>query len=651
MLEIKMPAMPGTKTAIVAKISVASGDRVTAGQELFSLETKKGTRPVKAAEDGVITEVKISEGEEAAVGQVLALMEEGTAAEESQNDSEAADAVTAEIITPAMPGMKTAIVGKISVAVGDCVVVGQELFSLETKKGARPVKAETDGTLLELKVSEGDEVAVGQVLALIRKGKADKTTSSETMPALKNMVEKHTELLILGGGTGGYVAAIAAAKQGKKVTLVEQDRLGGTCLNRGCIPTKTLIASAALCSKMRDADIFGIKLEGKFYPQMERIIERKNQVVDRLVGGIGYLMDKNNIEVIKGIAGFVDNKTVRVESEETYLYQFDDCIIATGSVTSNPPLPNMDLPQVMDSTAALDCTELPNSITVIGSGTIGMEFAFLYRNLGAQVTLIVSRDRPLPMIDRDLSETILEIARNMGIRMEMKSRVSGFLEDVNGQVITIFTRDGKQHYSVSDKALLAVGRRPNLEGFGLENTDVRLNENGKGIAVDDHMRTNVEHIYAVGDVNNLVQLAHAASHQGMVAVDNILGKDNAFRKSEVPNVIFTQPEIAIAGISEDEAKERGIAYKVGRFHYTGNGKALTMNESEGFVKLLKDENDVIIGGAVIGADASTLIASVGLAVTNKLTDADIEKSIFAHPTTAEVIHEAALDLSLGAFHE
>lgn len=648
MLEIKMPAMPATKTATVAKISVAVGDCVSEGQELFSLETKKGARPVKAAADGIISELKVSEGEEVAVGQVLALMEEEASKPEVK---QTAEPVVSEVKMPAMPGTKTATVGKISVSVGDRVSEGQELFSLETKKGARPVKAASDGVISELKVSEGEEVAVGQVLALLQESGTAETAPTEAKPAQKNIVEKHTELLILGGGTGGYVAAIAAAKQGKKVTLVEQDRLGGTCLNRGCIPTKTLIASATLCNKLREADVFGIELEGSFCPQMERIIERKNQVVDRLVGGIGYLMDKNSIEVIEGTAGFVDNKTVRVDSDATYLYQFDDCIIATGSVTSNPPLPNMDLPQVMDSTAALNCTELPQSVTVIGSGVIGMEFAFLYRNLGAQVTVIVSRDRPLPMIDRDLSESILEIARDMGIRMEMNSRVSGFLEDVNGQVITTFTRDGKEHFSVSDKALLAVGRRPNLEGLGLENTDVKLNEKGKGIAVDDHMRTSVEHIYAVGDVNNLIQLAHAASHQGMIAVDNILGKDHAFHKSEVPSVIFTHPEIATVGIGEDEAKRKGIAYKVGRVHYTGNGKALTMNETEGFVKLLKDENDVIIGGAVIGADASTLIASIGLAIANKLTDADIEKTIFAHPTTAEVIHEAALDLSLGAFHE
>lgn len=642
MSEIKIPGMPGMKTAVIGKISVKQGDTVQAGQEVFSLETKKGNLPVKASAAGVVVELKLKEGDQVEVGQVFAVLEE----------PRGVPAATEKVLKiPALPGVKTAVIGTIKISAGEPISAGQELYTLETKKGNLPVKAPEAGIIAELKVKEGDTVSVGQTFALLKDSGQAESAPKEEKTTAKNTIERRTELLILGGGTGGYVAAIAAAKQGKKVTLVERDRLGGTCLNRGCIPTKTLIASADLCGKLREAEIFGIELEGGFHPKMERIIERKNQVVERLVGGIGYLMEKNSIEVVAGSACFVDNKTVRVESNESYLYQFVDCIIATGSVTSNPPLPNMDLPQVMDSTAALDCTELPKSVTVIGSGVIGMEFAFLYRNLGAEVTVIVSRDRPLPMIDRDLSETILEIARNKGIHMELNSRVSGFLEDVNGHIITAFTRDGKENYSVSEKALLAVGRRPNLEGLGLENTDIRLNEKGKGIAADDHMRTSVEHIYAVGDVNNLIQLAHAASHQGMIAVDNILGNDRAFRKSEVPSVIFTHPEIATVGLGEDEAKSKGIPYRVGRFHYTGNGKALTMNETEGFVKLLKDENDVILGGAVIGADASTLIATISLAVANKLTDADIKKTIFAHPTTAEVIHEAALDLSLGAFHE
>ena len=559
-----------------------------------------------------------------------------------------------EIKVPMLMGAKTAAVGKICVAVGDRVTAGQVLFNLETQKGNTPVKAPADGELKEVLAREGEQVATGQVMAILTTGfagTAPATAGGKTNQE-KAMREKHAELLIIGGGTGGYVSAIAAAKHGKQVTLVEEDRLGGTCLNRGCIPTKTLITSAELYHRMTEAEEFGLLLDGTCRPQMERIIQRKNAVVDRLVGGVEYLMEKNKIEVLHGTARFVNNKTVYITTpSEAYQCTFTNCIIATGSVQSTPPLPGLSLPGVMDSTAALDSTELPRSVTIIGGGVIGMEFAFLYCNLGVDVTVIVSRDRPLPKIDRDLGETLLDIARTKGIRMETNARVSGFASEVNGQLITTFRRDGREEFAVSERVLLAIGRSPNTERLGLEHTDIALNPDTRGIDVNGYLQTSVPHIYAVGDVNNLFQLAHAASHEGMVAVDHILGGAEEFDRNNVPGVIFTSPEIATVGVGEDEAKRLGLAYKVGKFHFSANGKALTMNEPEGYIKLLKNEQDVIIGGAVIGADASTLIAAIGLAVSGGLTDVDITGTVFAHPTTAEVIHEAALDLSLGAFHE
>jgi dihydrolipoamide dehydrogenase len=567
-----------------------------------------------------------------------------------------------EVKVPILMGSKKATVGKICVSAGDPVAAGQVLFSLETKKGTMTVKASTNGIVESVLVSEGDQVTTGQVLSELGTGAADSAASEpatsqkpqtqkvQTQPA-KQPQEKTTELLILGGGPGGYVAAIAAAKHGKQVTLVEEDRLGGTCLNRGCIPTKSLITSADLCHRMTQSDQFGLALEGTVRPQMKHIIRRKDEIVEQLAGGVESLMEKNRIEVLRGTAQFKNNHTVRVTADGTeYLCEFKDCIIATGSVQKSLPLPGIDLPEVMDSTAALDSTELPRSVTVIGGGVIGMEFAFLYRKLGADVTAIVTRDRPLPMVDRDLGETLLEHARALGIQVELNSRVSGFERAVNGQIITAFRRDDKVEHAVSERVLLAVGRRPNTDGLGLEHTDVVLNPESKGIEVDEHMRTAAEHIYAIGDVNNLFQLAHAASHEGVVAVKNILGEKTVFDRTRVPSVIFTSPEIAAIGVSEDEAAEQGLSFKVGKFPFSANGRALTMNEAEGYVKLLKDDQDRIIGGAVIGPDASALIAAIGLAISGQMTDRDITDAIFAHPTTAEAIHEAALDLSLGAFH-
>lgn len=557
-----------------------------------------------------------------------------------------------EVKVPLLMGTKTAIVGKICVLPGDWVTAGQTLFSLETKKGTTSVRASSDGVVEAVLVCEGDQVSTDQVLAVLRTGVDAPGAPQEPEKQIAQQTrEKTTQLLILGGGTGGYVAAIAAARHGKQVTLVEEDRLGGTCLNRGCIPTKSLIASANLYYRMTQADQFGLALEGTVRPQMERIIQRKNAVVEQLVGGVEYLMEKNQIEVLHGSAQFTDNRTVRVVTSDTdCLCRFEDCIIATGSVQNPPPMPGLDLSEVMDSAAALDCTELPRSVTVIGGGVIGMEFAFLYRKLGVNVTAIVTRDRPLPMVDRDLGEALLDHARALGIQVELNARVSGFERAVNGQIITTFRRDGREEHAVSERVLLATGRRPNTDGLGLEHTDVALNPESRGIDVDDHMRTSVEHIYAVGDVNNLFQLAHAASRQGVVAVENILGRDTIFDRNLVPSVIFTSPEIAVIGLSEDDVAKQGLSCKVGRFPFSANGKALTMNEAEGYVKLLKDEQNRVIGGAVIGPDASTLVAAIGLAVSGQMTDEDIVRTIFAHPTTAEAIHEAALDLSLGAFH-
>lgn len=556
-----------------------------------------------------------------------------------------------EVKVPALPGAKTVIVGKVCVKPGDVVEAGQELFAVETKKGNRPIKAMAAGTIVAIFAHEGDELQVGGLLAELEEAKEEEAPAESAATAANSPIEeRHAQLLVIGGGTGGYVAAIAAAKQGRKVTLVERNRLGGTCLNRGCIPTKTLIASSTLYERIREADVFGIRA-GDVAPDMPKIIARKDAVVERLVGGIEYLMSKNQIETVHGTASFESDASVLVTADKTYRYSFDDCIIATGSVVSRPAIPGIDSPGVLDSTAALECTELPSSIAIIGGGVIGMEFAFLYRALGVEVTVVEFLDRLLSMVDADLSAEILRIARNKGIRVELGARVTGFVQALGGQMITTFEQGGTTLQVVSDKVLVAIGRRPNMEGLGLSNTSIELSDKTRGIAVDAQMRTNVPHIFAVGDVNNLVQLAHAASHQGIIAVDTILGHEDAFDADVVPSVIFTSPEVATVGICEDEARRRDIAYKVGMFHYMGNGKALSMNETEGYVKLLKDEHDVVIGGAIIGADASTLIATVALAVTNHMSDADIRATIFAHPTTAEVVHEAALDLSLGAFHE
>lgn len=556
---------------------------------------------------------------------------------------------------PSFPGSKVFTVGKINIAQGDLVEEGQELFQIETKKGNRSIKAKSNGRISQLLVTEGESVTVGQdiyeLAASDTQTDSSEILSKKEISTSKEIINKSVNLLIIGGGTGGYVAAIRAAKAGKNVLLVEKNKMGGTCLNVGCIPTKALIASSELYEQAIHSKDFGIMIDGQIKPDMPAIIDRKNQIVEKLTTGVEFLMEKNQIEVIIGQASFINNTSVKIVSEQETIVTFEDCIIATGSVVAIPNIPGIDSKHILTSTEALDNRELLRSMVIVGGGVIGLEFAFLYAQLGVSVTVIEFMDALLANMDAEISKTILDIAREKGITVYLESKVSAFSEAVDGQVITHFQEKGKEQFAISEKVLVAVGRKPNMEELALEKTDVTLNEKTRGILVDNHMKTVVDHIYAVGDVNNMIQLAHAASKQGMIAVENILGMASEFTITNTPSVVFTSPEIASVGLSEEATKAVGIDYKVGYAHFEANGKSLTLNQTQGFVKIIKDQTDTVIGASVIGPDASTLIATLTTYVTNKMKLDEIEQIIFAHPTTAEVIHEASLDLGLGAFHE
>lgn len=556
---------------------------------------------------------------------------------------------------PSFPGSKVFTVGKINIAQGDLVEEGQELFQIETKKGNRSIKAKSNGRISQLLVTEGESVTVGQdiyeLAASDTQTDSSEILSKKEISTSKEIINKSVNLLIIGGGTSGYVAAIRAAKAGKNVLLVEKNKMGGTCLNVGCIPTKALIASSELYEQAIHSKDFGIMIDGQIKPDMPAIIDRKNQIVEKLTTGVEFLMEKNQIEVIIGQASFINNTSVKIDSEQETIVTFEDCIIATGSVVAIPNIPGIDSKHILTSTEALDNRELPRSMVIVGGGVIGLEFAFLYAQLGVSVTVIEFRDALLANMDAEISKTILDIAREKGIKVYLESKVSAFSEAVDRQVITHFQEKGKEQFAISEKVLVAVGRKPNIEELALEKTDVTLNEKTRGILVDNHMKTVVDHIYAVGDVNNMIQLAHAASKQGMIAVENILGMASEFTITNTPSVVFTSPEIASVGLSEEATKAVGIDYKVGYAHFEANGKSLTLNQTQGFVKIIKDQTDTVIGASVIGPDASTLIATLTTYVTNKMKLDEIEQIIFAHPTTAEVIHEASLDLGLGAFHE
>ncbi|SMF90430.1 dihydrolipoamide dehydrogenase [Paenibacillus uliginis N3/975] len=549
---------------------------------------------------------------------------------------------------------KKSKIGKINVSVGDQVEVGQQLLQLESKKGNTPFKSKYAGKIDEIMVSEGQEIGIGHVMF--------KMTTDQTEPAKpkldyfsglvhgkKERVE--ADVLVIGAGPGGYVAAIYAAKHGLKTVIVEKEKLGGTCLNVGCIPTKALIRSSEVFHNFKNAEDFGITAE-HIQVEMAKVIEKKDKIKDTLVSGIDYLLEKNGVRVIRGSASFIDNKQVLVKNrKDEYTIQATNTLIATGSKISKINLPGVEHDFVLNSTSALQQKENFKSITIIGGGVIGMEFAFIYSNFGIEVNVIEYCDRLLTMVDEDVSEEIRNIAAERGIRVHTGARVTRIEKDQNGNAVVIFEKDDTEMFMTSEKVLVAIGREPNLEGLDIDKAGVTLNENGKGIAVNEHLQTSVDHIYAIGDVTNRIQLAHVASHEGTAAIDHILGKSSTLNYDMVPNVIFTSPEIASVGLTEQQALRQKMKITISKFPFQANGKALTMREDKGFVKLIKNiDNGKIVGASIIGPEASALISTLTVIINNGISEDEIIHTIFAHPTTGEAIHEAALGLGIGALH-
>ncbi|MDY8094904.1 dihydrolipoyl dehydrogenase [Paenibacillus polymyxa] len=560
-----------------------------------------------------------------------------------------------EIKMSVIPGGKKGTVGKINIKLGDHVSEGEILAQVETGKGNRQIKVSEAGVVSQVFIEEGNEVSSNQVLFEIDSSsfKSSEPSDVQVVSNTQQQTKKtNTDLLIIGAGPGGYVAAIYAAKKGLHVTLIEKEELGGTCLNVGCIPTKALVKSSEVYHSVKHSSLFGVEAGTNLQVDMKQVILRKNEVKDKLVAGVAFLMEKNDVQVIRGEASFLSKHEVSVTGEENYHITANDIIVATGSKISKVNIPGIDLPFVMNSTDSLSCTELPKSITIIGGGVIGMEFAFIYRNLGVEVHVVEFMNRLLTMLDSDISEELQLAAEQAGIHIHTNAKVSKIQQADNGQAVTVYETSNGEHLLVSEKVLVAIGREPNMDGLNLDIAGVQLNERGRGIAVDKQMRTNVEHIYAIGDVTNIIQLAHVASHQGITAVEAILGETSCMHYTAVPNVIFTSPEISSVGLLESECKERDMDYKVSRVEFASNGKALTMNEPNGFIKLIKDNRSgKIVGGSIIGPDASSLISTLTLAIANDLTEKQITETIFAHPTTGEVIHEAAYGLSIGALHQ
>lgn len=443
----------------------------------------------------------------------------------------------------------------------------------------------------------------------------------------------HTDIIIIGSGPGGYKAAQYAARHGKTVTIIERDEAGGTCLNCGCIPTKTLCRNAEVLTTIADAEDYGIT-DATYHLDYAKVAERKEAVILQLRGAVEALMSQPGISFVRGEAAFKDAHTVVVGSDE---YTADNIIIATGSRPRMLPIPGIDLEGVVTSTGLLAVDSVPRRLCIIGAGVIGMEFASCFSRFGSEVTVVEFLKECLPVLDSDIAK---RLRKQVKADFYMQSCVESIERNDDGSLRVSFSKKNKAQTVDADMVLVATGRAANTEGLNLEAVGV---EYGKtGIVVDDNMLTSVGNIYAIGDVNGRCMLAHAATMQGFRAVNHILGITDGIRFDVMPSAVFTTPEAASVGVSEDYCKEHSISYECRKAFHRANGKALAMNETEGLLKLIIESGTKrIIGCHAFGAHAADLVQEASVLICKDTTLTELHDMIHIHPTLSEILYSAA----------
>ncbi len=547
---------------------------------------------------------------------------------------------------------------------GDTVKAGEVVAEITTDKLTNELTSEQDGVLLKIVAQEGDDVPVKGTLAWIgQSGEAIPGAAPAAVaaavpqpaaaPAAVPAAGGKKSVLIIGGGPGGYVAAIRAAQLGADVTVIEKQYLGGTCLNVGCIPTKCLLHSAELVEqiKTQGRDI-GVEVEGVKvnFPQ---VIAHKDAVSKQLTSGIAGLLKLNKVKKIDGEAVFVGQKHIRVTKPDGTAEEMtaDAIIVATGSVNAQPPIPGLkENPNCIDSTGALSLEKLPKTMVVIGGGVIGLELACAYAAFGTKITVVEAMDHMLPMLDGDLTKIGVAHMKKMGMDFHLECPVQSVEDSPVGAKVVCKDKSGSTVSFEAEKVLVAIGRKANTAALDLAAGKL---DNDKGrILVNDKMETNVPGVYAIGDcVFGHAQLAHTASAMGEVAAENICGHEAHYCEKTNPTCVYMEPEAASVGLTEEQCRAQGIAYKVGRFPMSANGKALILNGGEGLVKIIAGaEYGEILGMHIIGPRATDLIAEGALAIEGEMTLDEIIDTIHSHPTVTETLREAALNAEKRAIH-
>jgi len=460
------------------------------------------------------------------------------------------------------------------------------------------------------------------------------------------------DLIIIGTGPGGYVAAIRAAQLGMKVACIEKEAtLGGTCLNIGCIPSKALLNSSEKYIELKThAEEHGIKT-GKVDLDLSTLMQRKDKIVKQLTAGIGFLFKKNKITHLNGTASFVDKQTIKIKSSKELTLSAKNFIIATGSSSMERPGITVDEKQIVTSTGALSLPTIPKTMLVIGGGYIGLEMGSVWSRLGTKVTVVEKLDRIVPTMDGEIAAEFMKSLEKQGLEFKLSHKVVATKSGSKDVEVTMESeKDKKQLKDKFNVVLMSIGRKPNTEELNLEKIGVKLNDQ-KAIEVDQQFKTSVDGIYAIGDVAPGPMLAHKAEEEGVACVEIINGQKTHMNYDAIPAIVYTNPEVASVGKTEEQLKESKTEYKVGKFPFMANGRALTTSESEGFVKILADKKtDAILGAHIIGHDAGQLVAEIVTTMEFGGSAEDIARICHAHPTTSEAVKEAALNVDGRAIH-
>lgn len=450
--------------------------------------------------------------------------------------------------------------------------------------------------------------------------------------------ENAYDIIVIGAGPGGYPAAIKAAQLGKRVALIEANEMGGTCLNRGCIPSKTLISNADTLNLVRDAKAYGIIINGEISVDFNQMIQRKNNVVEKVRKNLEGLVKANNITIIRGFGKFISPHEIKVIGQDNLILHGDKIIIATGSEPRSVAAFPFDGKKILDSTSLLNIDRIPKSIAIVGGGIIGCEFASLFNALGSKVTIIEMMPSIVPTVPSSVSGTLVKAFEKKGIDILVNSLVEGIDTSIDGVIVKL---PGNKTIE-AEIALVAVGRKLNTDQIGLEKAGIIPDKSGL-IPVNDKMETSVDGIYAIGDIASKWWLAHVASHQGLVAARNACGQEALMHYNAIPSVVFTDPEIGTVGLSLEEALAQGYRASVGAFPFQALGKSQASIATDGFAQIVIDKDTgQILGAQVVGHDAGTLVGEMGVAIANELTIDCLTETIHAHPTVAEVWMEAAM---------